>query len=291
MFPDHCKEVSVRYVDFDLCDGSIRSFLSGKRAYIRTKYIVMTNGHQWAVVRIEKEAFNGVLQPISSIDIVSLPEETSFIDDRDLDVLSASKMGLLRESEGTKCVVVRGRSEHVSFFVDQRPFKLTVVDVVPPSPSKLVGLVDDVLDSQLQDFYVKYDVVELDINGLSEDAGSGPVLFPCRASGLEHENMLGYLDGTPSLTPEQISSVSLVGCSLSARIFKAMYRAEPRLVNMCPVDLLSKLRVTGPVLTKCCKVKEGYDLRGDVAIVPWGARATDVAAAIEALLRCRADPL
>jgi len=155
MFPDHCKEVSVRYVDFDLCDGSIRSFLSGKRAYIRTKYIVMTNGHQWAVVRIEKEAFNGVLQPISSIDIVSLPEETSFIDDRDLDVLSASKMGLLRESEGTKCVVVRGRSEHVSFFVDQRPFKLTVVDVVPPSPSKLVGLVDDVLDSQLQDFYVK----------------------------------------------------------------------------------------------------------------------------------------
>ncbi|MDH3365128.1 MAG: hypothetical protein OEM29_03885 [Thermoplasmata archaeon] len=290
MFPGHCKEVSVRHVDFALTEESIKTFLSGKRAYIRTKYFVMTNGREWAVAQIEKEELNGVLQPIVSVSIVSLPDETSFVDDTDLDVLSASKMGRLRESKGTRCVVVRGRSEHVSFFVDQQPFELTVVDVVPPSPSKLVGLVDDVLDSQLQDTFVKFEVVELDINELSGTSGSGPVLFPCKASGLEHDNLLGYLDGTPPLTPEQVHRASLVGCSLSARIFKALYGAEPRLVNMCPVDLIKQRRVDGPVLTKCCKIKEGYDLQGDVAIVPWGARATDVAAAIDALIRCRAGP-
>ncbi len=290
MFPDHCKEVSVRLVDFDLDEENIRSFLSGKRAYIRTKYIIMNSGKEWAVVRIEKEAFNGVLQPISSVEMVSLPDETSFVDDRDLDVLSASRMGRLRESEGTRCVVVRGRSEHISFFAEQPPFVLTIVDVVPPSPSKLVGLVEDVLDSQLQNTYVKYKVVELDINHLGEDTDTGPVLYPCRASGIEHEGMLGYLDGTPSLTDEQVRSVSLVGCSLSARIFKAVYGVEPRLVNMCPVDLIRETNVTGPVITKCCKVKEGCDLQGNVAVVPWGARATDVAAAIDALIICRAGP-
>ena len=284
MFPDHCKEVSVRRVDFDLTEENIKTFLKGKRAYIRTKYFVMTNGLDWAVAGIEKEDVNGVLQPITSVEVVSSPEETSFVDCPSLDVLSASRMGLLRESEGTRCVVVKGSSEHVSFFTDQRPFELTIVDVVPPSPSKLISLVEDVLDTHLQKAFVKYEVVEVDINEMLDSSDEASVLFPCRASGLEHPNRTGYLDDTPEMTQEQVDSVSLLGCSLSARIFKAVYGREPRLVNMCPVDLLSGMDIDGPVLTKCCKVKEGCELRDKVAIVPWGARSADVAAAIEAMM-------
>jgi hypothetical protein len=86
------------------------------------------------------------------------------------------------------------------------------------------------------------------------------------------------------LSPRQIREAKVVGCSLSARIFKAVYGSEPQLVNMCPVDLLEKAGIEGPVLTKCCKVKEGFEIQGEVAVVPWGARVSDVAAALEALM-------
>jgi hypothetical protein len=283
MFPDHCKEVSVRSVDFELTEGNIRAHLAGKKAYIRTRYIAFNSGDSWAVAEIRKRAVNGVLQPIEAVEVVALPEETSFVDAPSLDVLSASVMGGLRETAGARCVVVRGRADHISFFIDEEPLKLTIFDVVPPAPTKLADLVDEALRGHLQDRYVKYRVEEVDIRRLDGLSEAESVLFPCKASGLEHRNGIGYLDDTPDLDEEAIEKTVLVGCSLSARIFKALYGAEPRTVNMCPVDLLDPTDIEGPVLTKCCKVKEGCDLRGDVAIVPWGARVADVACALEKL--------
>ncbi len=284
MFPSHCKEVSVHSVQFELTEEAIRSHLKGSRAYIRTRYVILNRGDTWAVVEIRKDAMNGVLLPVSSVKIVSLPGETSFVDEPSLDVLSASEMGRLRESVGTPCIIVRGKSEHISFFVDQEPFSLTIFDVVPPSPTKLVGLVEEALRSILQDYYVRYDVIEEDLNRLEGLSEARSVLFPCRASGLDHKGKIGYMDDPPGLSPEQIEEVAVVGCSLSARIFKAVYGSEGRLVNMCPVDLLDKVKVDGPVLTKCCKVKDGFEIEGKVAIVPWGARVSDVSAALEALI-------
>lgn len=284
MFPSHCKEVSVHSVRFELTEEQIRSHLMGRKAYIRTRYVVLNRGDTWAVAEIGKDAMNSVLQPVSSVNIVSLPGETSFIDEPSLDVLSASEMGRLRESVGTRCVIVRGKSEHISFFVDQEPFSLTIFDVVPPSPTKLAGLVDEALRSILQDHYVRYDVIEEDLNSLEGLSEARSVLFPCRASGLDHKGKVGYMDDPPGLSPEQIEEVTVVGCSLSARVFKAVYGSEARLVNMCPVDLLEKVKIEGPVLTKCCKVKDGFEIKGNIAIVPWGARMSDVSAALEALM-------
>ena len=283
MFPDHCKEVSVRSVDFELTKESIRDYLSGKKAYIRTRYFVFNSGDSWAVAEITKQAVNGVLQPIEVVDVLALPDETSFIDAPSLDVLSASAIGSLRESTGTRCIVVRGKADHISFFIDEEPLRLTIFDVVPPSPTKLVDLVDESLGGNLQDRYVKYTVEEEDIRNLPELSDAESVLFPCKASGLQHRNGIGYLDDTPALEKEVIEKTALVGCSLSARIFKALYGAEPHLVNMCPVDLLKAKGIEGPVLTKCCKVKEGCDLKGNVAIVPWGARVSDVTVALRKL--------
>jgi hypothetical protein len=280
MFPDHCKEVSVHSVEFELTEGA----LMAKKAYLRTHYVILNRDSAWAVAGIEKKPDNSVLQEISSVRVLSLPDETAFVDEPSLDVLSASEMGRLRESVGKRCVVVRGKSEHVSFFVDQEPFMLTIFDVVPPEPTKLVSLVQEALRSLLQDCYVKYEVVEEDINGLEGLSEAEEVLFPCRASGLDHAGKVGYMDAPPSLSSGQVANVKLVGCSLSARVFKAVYGSEPQLVNMCPVDLLDDADVKGPVLTKCCKVKEGYEIHGSVAVVPWGARVSDVAAALRALI-------
>ena len=284
MFPEHCKEVSVHSADFPLTEEDIRSRLMGARAYIRTRYVVLNRDDQWAVVEVGKDSQNCVLQTISSVMVVSLPDETAFVDEPSLDVLSASEMGRIRESVGARCVVVRGRSEHVSFFAAEDPFKVTIFDVVPPRPTKLTGLVEESLRSFLQGRYVDYDVVEVDINTLSGLNDADGVLFPCRASGLEHGSKLGYIDDPPELPALEVQSVKVVGCSLTARVFKAIYGEEPDLVNMCPVDLLRESRVMGPVLTKCCKVKEGFELRENVAVVPWGARVTDVARALQSLM-------
>jgi hypothetical protein len=285
MFPSHCKEVSLKNVSFELTEKNIKGFLTGKRAYIRTRFYVFQSRDHWAVALIVRKESNDVLVDIASIHVLTLPNDTVFVEDPELDVLSASAMGALRERMGKKCVVVKGRSEHISFFIDEPPYELTVFDVVPPHPSKLSFLVRTVLDNELQDRYVRVKTVELDLNDLARKAGPGPVMFPCRASGLGSGDRVLYLDETPELTSDEIAHMTLVGCSLSARIFKAVYGSEPRLINMCPQDLAKENGLSGPLLIKCCKVKEGVQVNGTTAVVPWGARASEVASALRAILR------
>ncbi len=285
MFPTHCKEVSVKSVNFRLTEKSIKEFLAEKRAYIRTRFYVFNSGDDWAVALVVKKPSNEVLQDIASVHILSLPGETSFVEDPSLEVLSASLMGAMREAMGKKCVVVKGKAEHVSFFIDEKPYQLTIFDVVPPSPSKLVGLVRTVLENDLQDVYVKFDTVELDLNALAAKVKTRITMYPCRASGLVTGKRVLYLDETPPLSPEDIREVTLIGCSLSARIFHAVYGSEPRLINMCPQDIAAEMGIKGPVLLKCCKVKEGFEPKGAVGVVPWGARSSDVAGAMRAILR------
>ncbi len=285
MFPTHCKEVSVKSVNFKLTEKSIKDFLAGKRAYIRTRFYVFNSRDDWAVALIVRKPSNEVLQEIASVHILSLPQDTAFVEDPTLEVLSASSMGAMREAIGKKCVVVKGRAEHISFFIEEKPYELTVFDVVPPSPSKLVGLVSTVLENDLQDVYVRFKTVELDLNSLASQVKSKITMYPCRASGLVNGKRVLYLDETPALLPEDIQEVTLIGCSLSARIFKAVYGSEPKLVNMCPQDMVTRMGIEGPVLLKCCKVKDGFEARGTVGVVPWGARFSDVAAALRSILR------
>ena len=284
-FPSHCKEVSVKSVNFKLTERSIKDFLYGKKAYIRTRFYVFNSGDDWAVALIVRKPSNDVLQEIASVHILSLPSDTSFVEDPSLEVLSASSMGAMREAMGKKCVVVKGKAEHVSFFVEEKPYDLTVFDVTPPSPSKLVGLVRTVLESDLQNVCVRFSAVELDLNTLASDVKTRITMYPCRASGLVTGKKVLYLDETPSLSPDDVKDVTLIGCSLSARIFKAVYGAEPRLINMCPQDLISRMGIEGPVLLKCCKVKEGFESKGAVGMVPWGARSSEVSDALRAILR------
>jgi hypothetical protein len=285
MFPSHSKEVSVKTVDFELTEDNIKRFLKGKKAYIRTRYYVFNSGCEWAVALIVRKQSNDILQEIASIHILSLPKDTAFVQDPELDVLSASSMGAIRQSAGTKCVIVKGKAEHISFFIEERPYELTIFDVLPPAPSKLVGLVRTSLETDLQDRYVRFKVLDVDLNSLSKKSESGITMFPCRASGLVSGKRVLYLDETPELTSDELDQVTLVGCSLSARIFKAVYGIEPRMINMCPHDMAQEMGVKGPVLIKCCKVKEGFEKKGDVGIVPWGARTAEVTSALKAILR------
>jgi len=62
MQPDHCKDVSVRDVDFDLTKENIMERAKGKKAYTRTEFIVLRYQSELAIVHVQKEAGKELFQ-------------------------------------------------------------------------------------------------------------------------------------------------------------------------------------------------------------------------------------
>lgn len=279
MIPDHCKDVSLRSVDFRLTPENILKNSRGKKAYTRTRYIVLRNKNDFAVVRVEKENGVELFRRIVSVEVVSTPSDTVFIDDPSIDVLNLPQMARLSALNKGKTVVVSGMFNHVSFIKDAERLELRVFDVVPPKPSKLSVLVEKALNSGLVDLPVVPVWENLDLNVIAENVRTPAVVFPCRASGLRSEKKVYFLDETPRVETES----TLIGCDLSKRIWRSLYRTKIKHLDMCPRDMAPKDQAAR--LVKCCKVKEGYELEGRTAVVPWGATVADVSAAISTLFK------
>jgi hypothetical protein len=118
---------------------------------------------------------------------------------------------------------------------------------------------------------------EIDLNKLAKGVRTEGVLFPCKASGLRSEKRMFYLDQAPEIQGE----ITLVGCDLSGRIHRSLYRQGVERIEMCPQELAPKDGKKR--LVKCCKVRDGYQVKGNTAIVPWGTTVQEVADAIKAL--------
>ncbi|HID27416.1 MAG TPA: hypothetical protein EYP22_06300, partial [Methanosarcinales archaeon] len=96
MIPDHCKKVSVKEVDFALTKDNIYNTLIGSKLYLATKYLILKNDRDIAVVEVslknaskyEKSLFREVIE----VKIISLPEETIFIEDPEVDVLNKNML-------------------------------------------------------------------------------------------------------------------------------------------------------------------------------------------------------
>jgi len=277
MLPGHCKDVAVREVDFPLTREDIDREIAGKKAYTRCDHYVLRNGTDLAVVRIAKEDGKELFRPIIEHEVIALPDNTVFVDDPAVDVLNAPAMASVSRKHPGKTVVVQGLFGHVSFVQPGEVLDLEVLDVVPPSPSKLSVLVSRALGSGMVDLPVVPEYREIDLNDLAEKVSTDGVLFPCQASGLVSDRPTFYLDQVPKIDRE----VTLIGCDLSARIFRSLYRRDVERIEMCPQELAPKDGKKR--LVKCCKVREGFQIKGDLAVVPWGATVREVADAITAL--------
>jgi hypothetical protein len=279
MLPGHCKDVAVKEVRFPLTVEDIAREVRGKKAYTRCDHYVLRNGDQWAVVKVIKAEGKELFRPIVGHEIVSLPDSTLFVDDDRVDVLSAPDMAAVSAHYPGRTVVVQGQFNHISFVSPDNVLELEVLDVVPPSPSKLAVLVARALSSGMVALPVVPRYSEIDLNELAKDIRSEAILFPCQASGLRSDLPMFYLDQVPVIDRQ----VTLVGCDLSARIHRSLYHREVPRVEMCPQELApndGRKR-----LVKCCKVREGFQIKDDIAIVPWGATVQEVADAITALFR------
>ena len=151
-----------------------------------------------------------------------------------------------------------------------------VVDNVPPSPAKLGVLVDVALGSGFVDHPIVKEERIIDMAEKVSEVRTGAVMFPCRVSNLHADIPFCFLDDAP----EDPGDITLIGCHLSQRIFRSLYDRDVPFVNVCPADFVEPGVKT---IVKCCKVKQGHELDGDVVRVPWGATVPEVVDAINAL--------
>ena len=272
----HCKDVSMRDVDFDIDEDSIARLMDGWTAYVRTEFLVLHHGDQYAVLELHKEQGKDLFRILESYDIVSLPEDTVYHEDPELDVLNTPALARVQSMYPGKCVVVRGMFSHINFIKDLRPERLMVVDNVPPSPSKLGVLVDMALASGYVDHPIVKEDRIIDMADKVPEVETEAVMFPCRVSHLKADKPFFFLDDAPVVDKE----VTLIGCHLSKRIYTSLYGSDVSFINVCPADFVD---LDVKTIVKCCKVKNGHELDGNVVRVPWGATVPEVVDAINDL--------
>ena len=228
--------------------------------------------------RVAKADGKELFRPIISHEVIALPADTVLVRDETVDVLNLPAMAKLSLEYPGKTVVVEGQFNHISFISPGEVLRLEVLDVVPPSPSKLSVLVERALVSGMVDLPVVPLLPRSTSTTWPKDVRTEGVLFPCKASGLRSEKRMYYLDQVPDIEGE----VTLVGCDLSGRIHRSLYhQRRGQRIEMCPQELAPK--DGRKRLVKCCKVREGFQIKGNLAIVPWGATVQEVADAIKAL--------
>lgn len=272
----HCKDASMREVDVPLTPENIARLMDGWRAYVRAEALILRNGDDYAVVELHKADGKGLFRDVEGYRLISLPENTVFVEDPDLDVLNLPAMAVLQSGHPGKAVVVRGMFSHISYVKDLEPLRLTVVDNVPPAPSKLGVLVRIALASGFVDLPVVMEERIIDMLSKVPEVETEAVMFPCRASHLSSDKPFYFLDDSPEVD----RPVTLIGCHLSRRIYRELYGSDVPFINVCPAD---HVRDGEKTIVKCCKVKQGYELDGDVVRVPWGATVPEVVDAINAL--------
>ena len=185
LVPSQYRYVSVADVPVPLDEPSLRAHLVGRPAYRRTRYLVARHGAASAVLEVSKESEQPLFSPITAVRLVAAAEETAFVDAPQADTAIPSQLARVaaERAPGARCVIVRGRYGHVSFIADPAPVRVTVVEVVPPWPAKLVDQLTRVLD--LAEDLPPVELVP-DLVDLADLAGTQPsahYLFPCRAGG------------------------------------------------------------------------------------------------------------
>ena len=272
----HCKDVSVREVDFDLTPDAIASEMDCWKAYAKCEYLVLGKDDSFAVLRVKKENAVGLFKKVTDYEILSLPEDTDYVHDETIDVLNIPSLALIQSEHPGRAVVIEGMFSHIVYIKDLEPLILNVVDSIPPSPSKLGVLVRKALDSDFIDLPIIVHEETVDMCSKVSEVKTEGVMFPCKVSGITTDRPTYFLDNDPELKHD----ITLIGCNLSKRIFESLYRFTPEFINVCPAD---NIRTKGKTIVKCCKVKEGHTIEGDVVKVPWGATVPEIVDAIKDL--------
>jgi hypothetical protein len=276
--PGAYRGVAVATVDCGLDEATLASYFIGREAYRRTRFIVVRNGIETAIVAVDKDSEDPLFTPITAVRLLVGPSDCVYLSDADVDtaVPTALARVALERAPGTRGVAVRGRYSHVSFIIDAAPLRVTVREVTPPHPPKLLDQTRRVLDvaEHLPPIELVPDVVEL--GELAASSPSNAYLLPCRGGGVSVEGATtAYLDERPAR-----QEWTLIGCERSQQIHEWFYGARAPQVDICP---RKRTGGTGAVLTKCCLLETQIEVCDGRVTVPWGASFAQISEALTVL--------
>lgn len=278
--PGAYRGVAVATVDFALDGPALQAHFIGREAYYRTRFIVIRNGWQTAIAAVHKGSDKPLFSPVTELRLLAGPADCVYLEAPEVDTAVPTALAhvAVTRARDVRGVVVHGRYGHVSFIIDPAPLRVTVHEIVPPHPPKLVDQTLRALDlaEDLPPIEVVPDVLEL--RDLAHRVESAGYLLPCRGGEASLEPATtDYLDEHPPLRPW-----TLVGCERSQQIHEWFYGRRAPQVDICP-----RKRPPGPgaTLSKCCLLESGIEAGGKCAVVPWGASLAQVSEALTALAR------
>jgi hypothetical protein len=274
------RSLSVQEVDVPLEESALREFLIGRPVYRRTEFMVLINRGSHALLQLEHDA-DSLFSQVRDMRLVAGPAETVFLREPDVDVGIPSRLAQVASACGHPgpAFVVEGRYGHVNFILDPQPVTVTIVDVVPPDPPKLLAMAEQVIDFDEALPPIVLELHAIDMAALGRDAQGSALLFPCRSSGLSSKRPVSFLDSGPAFDPQWV----LVGCERSRQVHRFFYDAEPHaFVSMCPRTV--KPAASSITLRKCCLRERGIECQTECAEVAWGANLDEVRDALRALV-------
>ena len=277
--PGAYRGVAVTSVEADLDEESLRRYFIGREAYRRTRFIVVRNGSQTAVVAVQKSAGEPLFSPITGLQLLVGSADCVYVEEPEADTAIPSALAQVATSRapGKRGVVVQGRYGHVSFILDPSPLRITVREVTPPYPAKLLDQVRRVLAlaEHLPPIELVPDVVELD--ALARSRTSESYLLPCRGGGVSIEGATtDYLDEHPDRR-----DWTLIGCERSQQIHQWFYGESAPQVDICP---RKRTGGSGAILAKCCLLESRNETDDGRVVVPWGATLAQISEALATLV-------
>ena len=258
----------------------MKEVLLSREGYRRTEFIVLRGGDDGtALVSIDFAARDALFNPITSVEWLAGPDDCTYVVRPDVDTANATALAEVALSVGSPTVcVVEGLYHHVNFIVRANPLEVRLIDVVPPTPSRLVDLARQAvaIDEDLPPVRLVPHLLE--VPTLAGGTAEGHYLLPCQGAGIDLPGTVDYLDQRPPR-----SDWTLVGCERSRQLHRWFYGDEPdRQVELCP-DRLTPTGNAGRTLLRCCLLERGMRVEGQRAVVPWGTNLSEVQNALRAL--------
>ena len=290
VMPARYRQVSVASVPSLSPDDLVDRF-TGREAYHRTRFVVARldgDPERCALVELARDGSDDLFSEAVAARVLVPSAECAYVRDDSIDSGVPSHLArAAARCPDHRCVVVEGRYRHISFMLNADPIRVTVLDVVPPEPSKLADQVARVLDSAENLPPVSVSEWIVDSRSLVAEAGpppAGGLVVPCRGGGVEIEGVeVSHLDERPSS-----AGSTLLGCERSQQIHRWFYGTDaPRTIDWCPrrlMDAAGGAADSGLVLSRCCMLEEGTERHGDTAMVPWGATLEEVRTALHSLV-------
>jgi len=277
--PGAYRGVAVSSVECELDEQSLRGHFIGREAYRRTRFIVVRRGSETAVAAVQKASEEPLFSAITGLRLLVGATDCVYVEDPEVDTAIPTALADAARNSAPKArgMVVQGRYGHVSFIIDPSPLRITVREVTPPYPAKLLDQVGRVLavSEHLPPIELVPDLVELD--GLARSRRSQSYLMPCRGGGVSVEGATtDYLDEHPDRR-----DWTLIGCERSQQIHEWFYGERAPQVDICP---RRRTDGDGAVLAECCLLEADLEVDDGRVVVPWGASLAQVSEALTALV-------